>query len=176
MKLKNYWLHFKTITKHKWYVYRACKDLEIGWRGIKHDMSKFSFKEFIPSARYFQGTSSPIDAEKKERGYSIAWQHHKGHNTHHWQYWLDNNGSEIVPVKMPFDDLLELIADWIGAGKAYNKEKWTEDEPLNYWNKNKDRMIFHKDTYKFIDEAVHDISECGWEVARSIILLARYRY
>lgn len=163
MKIKNYWLHFKTIVKHKWYVFLACKDCGIIWRGIKHDLSKFSLKEFVPGAKYFQGNSSPIDAEKIIKGYSIAWQHHKGHNTHHWQYWLDNKGKEIIPLKMPYNDVVELICDWIGAGKAYNKGKWTQEEPWNYWMKNKDKMLFHPDTYRFIEESLKFIKKYGWE-------------
>jgi hypothetical protein len=162
IKIINYWLHFKTITKHKWYVFNACKDCGIVWRGIKHDLSKFSVKEFISSAKYFQGNSSPIDAEKIAKGYSIAWQNHKGHNTHHWQYWLDNNGKEIIPLKMPYKDLIELICDWIGAGKAYNKGKWTQEEPWNYWCKNKDKMLFNQDTYIFINETLRYIKDYGW--------------
>jgi hypothetical protein len=161
--LNKYWLHFKTIVKHKWYVLRACIDCGIVWRGIKHDLSKFSLKEFIPSARYFQGNRSPIDAEKADKGYSLAWQNHKGRNTHHWQYWLDNKGKEIFPLKMPYYDLVELICDWIGAGKAYNKGKWTEETPWEYWKNNKDKMLFHKDTYEFIEMTMLCIKLHGWK-------------
>jgi len=61
---------------------------------IVHDLSKYSIIEFFESARYFQGLSSPIDATKREIGYSIAWQNHKAKNKHHWQYWVDFNGKE----------------------------------------------------------------------------------
>ena len=154
--------HLKTILLHKWYVFLACKDLRIMWRGIKHDMSKFSLKEFLSSAKYFQGNGSPIDAEKIDKGYSLAWQHHKGHNSHHWQYWLDNKGQEIIPLKMPFYDRLELIADWIGAGKAYNKEKWTQEEPYNYWISQKDKMLFHDETKECIEKSLDYIRKYGW--------------
>lgn len=150
MKIKNYWKHLKTIIKHKWYVFIACANCGLIWRGIVHDLSKFSFKEFISSARYFQGDKSPIDAEKIDKGYSIAWQNHKGHNTHHWHYWIDITDGEVVALKMPFKDLVEMICDWIGAGKAYNKEKWSEDEPYNYFMKNKDMMILHPDVSEFL--------------------------
>ena len=56
----------------------------------KIDLSKYGITEFCSSAKYFQGNRSPIDAEKEETGYSLAWQHHKGHNPHHWEYWIDN--------------------------------------------------------------------------------------
>jgi hypothetical protein len=174
--MKKYWLHIKTIIKHKWYVFLACKDCGIIWRGIKHDSSKFSIKEFASSAKYFQGNRSPIDAEKEATGYSIAWQNHKGHNTHHWQYWLDNKEKEIIPLKMPYKDLVELICDWIGAGKAYNKDKWTKDTPYDYWVKNRDKMIFHSDTYKFIEETLYYIKHWGWKLYSETLKLKVWKY
>ena len=71
------WKHFKTITKHKWVVFKECASCGLIWRGLVHDLSKYSPSEFIPSAKYFQGNKSPIDAEKDSVGYSKAWMHHK---------------------------------------------------------------------------------------------------
>ena len=48
------WKHFKTVCKHKQIVYRECKACGITWRGIVHDLSKYSPTEFVSSARYFQ--------------------------------------------------------------------------------------------------------------------------
>lgn len=161
--MKNkYWLHFKTIVKHKFYVFQACRDCGIPWRGLKHDMSKFSPKEFFSSARYFQGDSSPIDAEKIEKGYSIAWQNHKGKNTHHWQYWLDSKGKEIIPLDMPFVDIVELMCDWVGAGKAYSDGGWTEAEPYEYWGKNKGKMLFSPMTEIEIESYLLALKKYGW--------------
>jgi hypothetical protein len=150
MKFINYWKHFKTIIRHKWYVFIACAHCGLIWRGLVHDLSKFSFKEFIASVKYFQGNKSPIDAEKIEKGYSIAWQHHISHNTHHWHAWLDVTDGQVIAIKMPIKDLVEMICDWIGAGKAYNPEKWTKDEPYNYFMKNKNNMILHPDVSEFL--------------------------
>lgn len=169
-----YWLHFKTIAKHKWYVFNACKDLGIPWRGIKHDLSKLGPTEFIASARHFQGDRSPIDAEKEAQGYSLAWQHHKGHNSHHWQYWLDNKGKMIYALRMPRKDVLELIADWIGAGKAYKQGTWTQWEPWRYWESNKEKMILHDDTYNFIQISVGYIRDYGWERYTKVVKYWEY--
>lgn len=152
MKIRNYWKHIKTIVKHKWYVFIACAHCGLIWRGLVHDLSKFSFKEFGSSANYFQGNKSPIDAEKIDRGYSIAWQNHKGRNTHHWHYWLDVTDGKLIALKMPIKDIIEMICDWIGAGKAYNGGKWTKDDPYLYFMKNKDIMILHPDVLKFIEK------------------------
>lgn len=68
MKFKNYWLHFKTILKHKWYVFLACKDCGIMWRGIKHDLSKFSLTEFFEYANNYTVGKSPVDVAQKNMG------------------------------------------------------------------------------------------------------------
>ena len=78
------WEHFKLITTHKTYVFRNCVKAGIIWRGIKHDLSKYSPTEFKESIKYFTGTDSPINACKKANGWSKAWMHHKGRNTHHF--------------------------------------------------------------------------------------------
>lgn len=135
--MKNIIKHFITITKHKWYVFIACARSGIIWRGIKHDISKFSLVEFCTSAKHFNGTSSPVDAEKNALGYSKAWAHHKGRNSHHWQYWTDwDSKGNLYCMKMPIDDVKEMICDWIGAGKAYSKNKWTTQSPLEWFDNN----------------------------------------
>ena len=77
--MKKYWRHFKTVCKHKYFVFKECVACGIWWQGIIHDFSKFGFTEFVSSAKHFQGNRSPIEAEKEEIGYSKAWLHHKGH-------------------------------------------------------------------------------------------------
>lgn len=63
--------HFKTISKHKFLVGKYCFKFGLIIQGLKHDISKFGYTEFATSAKYFKGTSSPISAEKKEKGYSL---------------------------------------------------------------------------------------------------------
>ena len=128
--------HLKVILIHKWYVFIECCKEGIIWQGIIHDLSKFSPAEFIPSAKYFQGNSSPIEAEKAEKGYSYAWLHHKGHNKHHWQYWVDWEKDKVITPKIPLKYMKEMYADLVGASKAYNKEKYNPSEPLKYFNNN----------------------------------------
>lgn len=159
------WKHFKTVMKHKAVVYRECKACGITWQGVVHDLSKFSRTEFIPSAKYFQGSRSPIEAEKEALGYSEAWLHHKGHNKHHWEYWCDydDNTGEVIPYKIPSKYVIEMICDWIGAGKVYSNEKWTESEPLNYYNKVKKGRHFYSETDELIIKLLEIIRDDGLE-------------
>lgn len=154
--------HFRTVCKHKAVVYRQCRACGIAWQGIIHDLSKFSHIEFASSAQHFQGNRSPIEIEKECNGYSLAWQHHMGHNPHHWEYWIDfaSDGS-IIANKMPYNYVVEMICDWIGAGMVYNKEKWNESEPINYYYKVRAGRHFHPDTEKLIVSFLECIRDYG---------------
>lgn len=112
--------HFKTICIHKWWVFHYCCKLGIPWRGLVHDNSKFSPVEFWESVRYWDGKSSPIPKCKADIGYSKGWLHHKGRNTHHYEYWIDQLDLGGEPIQIPWKDLLELVADYLGAGRAYS--------------------------------------------------------
>lgn len=156
------WKHFKTVCKHKAVVYRECKACGIGWQGNIHDLSKFSPVEFAPSARYFQGDKSPIEAEKAKNGYSVAWLHHKGHNKHHWEWWTDfADDGTIIANKIPSEYVIEMVCDWIGAGMVYGGEKWSEAEPLKYYNKVRAGRYFHPETEKLIVTLLEIIRDKG---------------
>jgi hypothetical protein len=155
--MSKYWKHFKTITLHKWYVMKACFKAGLYWQGITHDLSKYSFTEFFASARYFQGNRSPIDVEKTARGYSFAWQNHKAKNKHHWHYWTDFEDGRLVVLKMPAKYVAEMLCDWVGAGKAYNKSAWTIDSFKNWYAQNKDIYHLHTSTRAYIDMLVKNV-------------------
>lgn len=170
------WKHFKTVCKHKAFVYRECKACGIWWQGVIHDLSKFGVTEFVPSARYFQGNKSPIDAEKESVGYSIAWLHHKGINKHHWEWWTDfDKNGRVITNKIPKKYVIEMICDWIGAGKAYSKERWTEKEPLEYFNKVRAGRRFQHETlsviYRFLEIIDQDGLECFHKIAKEWLKL-----
>lgn len=82
-----------------------------------HDLSKFSANESFGYA--FNDFTK--DAPSLE--FKYAWQHHKVMNPHHPEYWLNptRNGS-LKPLDMPKIYVLEMVADWIGAGKTYGDE------------------------------------------------------
>ena len=140
--------HFKVITKHKWVVFKECCHCGIPWRGFMHDWSKFSPTEFNSSAQYFQGgKKSPIGAEKRAKGYSYAWQHHMGHNPHHWEYWVDfNRQGKPRATKIPYKYVVEMVCDWIGAGKVYSEDHWNQHEPLKHFKHHRPERHFHPDT------------------------------
>ena len=153
MKLKNIFLHFKKICIHKYWVGYYCFKAGLYWQGIVHDLSKFSPIEFWESVKYYQGDSSPIDASKKDNGYSKAWLHHKGRNPHHYEYWQDNFDNGGHPVKMPEKYAFEMFCDYIGAARAYQGKNFSFQKELEWWNKKKSGNIaMHPQTKDFIDE------------------------
>lgn len=117
--------HFRTITKHRHAVIRHCFRAGIPLQGLLHDLSKYSPTEFIPGARFWQGTRSPNEAEREKYGYSAAWLHHKGRNRHHFEYWSDYNPVErrVMPVKMPRKYVAEMFCDRVAASKIYQGKK-----------------------------------------------------
>lgn len=158
--------HFKTITKHKFYVMKFCFKCHLFKRGLLHDLSKYSPIEFCTSVKYYTGNRSPIDNEKDVKGYSLAWQHHKGHNPHHWEYWIDNVGTrENKAGRIPYNYVVEMICDWLAAGIVYSKKNPDYNEPYDvprkYYNAHTHERIFHKDTQKLIEFFLDIIARDG---------------
>lgn len=156
--IKNSYRHLCTILKHKYWVFRYCLKFGLIWRGIKHDFSKFSPTEFLESVKYYTGTSSPIDACKKENGVSYSWMHHKGRNDHHYEYWVDNldNGGE--PIVMPYKAAVEMISDMLGAGRAYNGKSFSYKSELIWWkNKVKTDPCINLSTLYFVSYVFYNL-------------------
>lgn len=153
-------LHTLTILKHIQIVRDLCHKMGIPELGDAHDTSKFSAEEF-DIYKWADGKRSPHDNARDELGYSPSWVHHKARNPHHWEYWTDFN--EATPngdgtftiickcVKMPYDRVIEMFCDFVGAGKAYNKTEWTVHTPLDYWKKNcEGQRAMHEDSEKLL--------------------------
>ena len=160
MKFTNIFKHFHKICTHKRWVAFYCRKAGIGWRGFKHDMSKFSPAEFWESVKYYQGTASPIDAAKKDKGWSKAWMHHKGRNSHHYEYWVDNHDNGGKPLIMPFEDALELLCDYLGAGRAYMGKNFSYTAEFQWWKmKSEKPLAMHPVIKWFITIALADLAE-----------------
>lgn len=140
MKVKNLVMHFHLVNKHRFKVFKLCLKAGIPFRGLVHDLSKYSPSEFFESAKYYSGDKSPITNCKKVNGYSKAWLHHKGRNKHHFDYCYNllDGKAAVIPYKYT----VEMICDNIAAGMTYKKDAWDESEPLNYYlTSNKSKYI-----------------------------------
>jgi hypothetical protein len=130
--------HWKTIRTHRKWVRHYCRIAGIPWRGIVHDLSKYSPTEFLESARYWTGTYSPIEKAKAEQGLSYAWLHHRGRNPHHWAYWADNFSEGLVVYPMPMNDFVEMVCDFLAAGRAYSRSHFSYTGERQWWLKERE--------------------------------------
>jgi len=172
--LKKMWLHFKLITKHRWLVFKFCVKVGIPFRGLIHDLSKYSFTEFFESAKYYVGYKSPIQVAREEREYSKAWLHHKGRNKHHEEYWYDFNAPVKAPV-IPYKYAVEMLCDSLSAGITYKGKEFKNDYPLWYWNNKKNKDLFHPKMQRFFEDVYNEIAEKGIaEVLKKDIIKEKY--
>ncbi len=158
------WQHFKTITHHKRLVMEGCFRVGLYWQGLTHDLSKYSPTEFRVGAKYYMGDRSPNSAERQELGYSTAWMHHKGRNKHHYEYWTDLNlqTGRYESVPMPRKYLVEMVMDRRAACMTYQKERYTDASPLEYFVRSKEKRIMHPELEKqlgFLLEMLKDRGE-----------------
>lgn len=150
--IKKFFGHLKTVLVHKWWVFYYCCKFGIPHRGIFHDMSKFSPTEFWESVKYYSGTRSPIDVCKEVNGWSKAWLHHRGRNLHHYEAWQDNFDKGGEPLCMPFVYNLEMLCDYLAAGRAYMKKNFSYTAEYDWWkNKCKNPLAMHPVNKTFID-------------------------
>ena len=154
--------HLNNILTHRHMVFKYCCRVGIPLQGLVHDLSKFTPTELIPSVRYYQGTSSPIGAERRAQGYSMAWLHHKAQNKHHWEYWVEfrDDGTEYY-VKMPMNYLKEMLCDWLSAGKTYNRTTWQPNYPLKYFTAHENYYKLHPETKAFALKVLNMFAEKG---------------
>lgn len=162
------------VIKHKWYVFIECCKLGIPIKGLLHDLSKFKPSEWYPYTNYFYGNYPSekemtalefwkydgITKEIIKNQFDKAWLYHQNRNKHHWQYWIlqkDSGSTKIL--EMPDKYKKEMLADWIGAGKAI-----TDSDNCKEWYKNnKDKMLLHKNTRLWIENKIFTGFEGYWE-------------
>lgn len=149
--------------KHKIYVYRIGRLLGLGrLQLLLHDWTKLTPMELPHYQRQFFGDKGD------PAGFIKAWTHHQNSNRHHWEYWIPRTGHnrcdppylDNVPIQMPEKYVREMIADWMGAGKAYNGAwpnpwdwKWFE----NSWHSIRERL--HPDTQHLVLKIVDELGE-----------------
>ena len=155
------WKHLCTILHHNNLVRAGCFKIGLYKQGLLHDMSKYTPTEFLVGCKYYQGTMSPNNAEREDKGYSAAWLHHKGRNKHHMEYWIDygvgdgRDGQKthrgICGMKMPIKYVAEMYVDRVSASKNYQRDKFKLDSPLQYYLKGRKYYILNEDTKAMLE-------------------------
>ncbi len=165
MNMQNLKGHFCTITRHKLLVMEGCFKVGLIRQGLLHDLSKYSPTEFLTGVRYYQGNRSPNAVEREEKGYSLAWLHHKGHNKHHFEYWIDFSKAAggLTGAKMPLNYVVEMFMDRIAASKVYCGKNYTNSSALEYFEREKPMLgsAMHPDTQALLEKLLVMLSEKG---------------
>lgn len=156
--LHNFNGHLHTVNSHRRLVRKYCFKIGLYRQGMMHDLSKYSPSEFIPGVKYYQdGHRSPNNAQREDEGVSKAWLHHKGRNKHHFEYWIDydvdGNSTILAGMKMPVKYVAEMFCDRVAASRIYNKDKYKDSDPLDYYIKGLGHYIMHPET----DELLHNL-------------------
>jgi hypothetical protein len=156
--MKRHWEYLKYILKHKWFVFIAGKEIKASlFLLIIHDWSKFLPSEWIPYANTFykkDGTKQYVETPE----FNVAWLHHLHWNKHHWQHWvLKMDSAKTVYIEIPKKYMLEMIADWMGAGRTQTG-KW---EVCEWYKNNKDRILLHPKTAGMVSLYMKMLSGCN---------------
>lgn len=164
--MNRHWRYLKLVLRHKLYVFIAGR--KVGyislWRLLIHDWTKFTPAEWNGYVnRFMRGDAGKFDKSDDPDEWHRAWNHHWHNNPHHWEYWIgnlsqsqhDGDLAKFDELEMPLHFANEMVADWMGASKAY-----TGSWDISAWyNKNRDRMILHPDTRAYVELVIHSVNE-----------------
>lgn len=161
----------RTINHHKRLVMRLCFKVGLYRQGLLHDLSKYAPVEFWTGAKYYQGTHSPNEEERREKGYSAAWLHHKGRNKHHMEYWIDypDEGMPMAGLEMPVNYVAEMFCDRVAASKTYLRERYHDGAPFEYYDKRKAHYMLHPNTRQLLEKLLVMLRDEGEEAVFAYI-------
>lgn len=149
--MRAHWKHFVYLMKHKWFVLVECVKLGIAWRGLVHDLSKFSPAEWGAYTRFFFVEKN----DENRKAFDRAWLHHMRVNDHHWQAWIEPKADGNTVYPMPDACRREMLADWRGAGRAQGKG----DDVQEWYEMNREKMVLHDKTREWIEKMIYGGSE-----------------
>lgn len=146
--MKAHLKYLSYVLRHKWFVFVECCKFGIPLAGIIHDWQKFTPIEWKPYVLYFYG---PYTKENRPQwlkdAFDAAWLHHIHHGPHHAQYWvLREDSGKVVCLEMPYRYLVEMLADWKGAGMAQGKP-----DIAAWYKENGHKYPMHPNTRKHVE-------------------------
>lgn len=155
--MRKHWCYFLYVVRHRWYVLQECWKRGLYWRGLIHDLSKLRPSEWIAYCDHFYSPNKKKWKDKTgyyrptpsdDPAFDLAWLYHQHRNDHHHQFWLlrEDDGGTIA-VEMPMNARVELLCDWVGAGKAQGFP-----DTKAWYLKNREKMILGPETRKWIEK------------------------
>ena len=160
------------LKKHIEYVREAGRMLGVKDAQLSiHDDSKWTDAEFTGYAHYFHGERTPEVIDN----FAYAWLHHIHYNPHHWNHWVFSDGYtpkgstvQNGVVQMPDNYALEMIADWMGASKAY-----TGSFDMTSWlTDNMPRIRLHSKTAIYVWKVLAELGYTEWDTTYMVDTLA----
>lgn len=156
-----YLKYLRYIVLHKWFVMLECFRVGLIWRGIVHDWTKFTPREFIPYANHFYGGEKTVRSSSgyynpRDTGdikFDMAWFWHQKRNDHHWQYWITPRdvGEPLMfdILDMPLRCRMEMLCDWKGAGRVQKTPG-----VLHWYSVNGRKIRLHENTRRWIEKEI----------------------
>ncbi len=149
--MSKFFRHWGMVNRHRFRVFVNGCHCGIGFHCLFHDISKFSFKEFFRSVRYYDGTHSPVLEERMAHdGFSYICQHHTKRNKHHWEYWTDFYRGKIVAMAMPWLYATEYVCDMLSASYCYDPKGFTPGKTLDYFSQRLGRYYISDVTREYV--------------------------
>lgn len=151
--MRHHWTYLKWLLRHKWLVFKYCRESGIWWRGITHDLSKFRPSEWFPYVDYIvrhDGLNPQKNVSYKvSHSFLLAFHHHCRRNDHHWQYWafFDSHGRP-GNLEMALDSMEEMVADWRAMSEQKGDDVWL------WYQRNRMKMSLHPLTRQKLDQAL----------------------
>jgi hypothetical protein len=157
--IKKIFKHLWLVTRHKHAVFIHCAKCGIPFRGLVHDLSKFSPTELFESVKYYHGARSPLAVCREKKGMSMAWLHHKGRNRHHLEYWVDEDCK--VPPLVPYKFAVECVCDKLAATKIYRGKSYKPEMALEHFRRYGNKVHTNERSIAFVDKVFSDLCEMG---------------
>ena len=155
--MRAHWAYFQYVMRHKWHVFVGCLRLGVPLhQAIIHDWVKFLPIEWDAYVRQFYNP----DGTKRGRGESstafhFAWLHHQ-RQPHHWQAWLSiGDGGKLLALPIPQRFILEMVADWYGAGKAISGK----NDIAGWYSKMRERILLDPATRVEVEATIERIKD-----------------
>ncbi|KKM71391.1 hypothetical protein LCGC14_1431140 [marine sediment metagenome] len=134
---------------HKWYVFRECCRSGIPILGLLHDLSKFRPSESLPYITFFAHSPvTVIPLEVRTPAIKKSMLLHTNRNKHHWQWWVlpyAPDGMTAFPMERKY--VLEMVADWRGAGRAQGNP-----DTAAWYRENGSKMMLHPETRLLVEQ------------------------
>jgi len=178
--IKQNFAYLRYVLRHKWFVLVAGRRVGLSfWVLLFHDWTKFLPREWWPYVRQFynpdgskrnvRDATGAYDPNVQPESFKLAWLKHQ-RNKHHWHAWISiGDDGSMTPLPMPERYIQEMVADWMGAGRAQHG-RW---ECVEWYMANKDKMVLHPKTRRYVENLLGELFGRG--VNYRLILEAKAR-